>query len=461
MAERAREADLQDGNDQERTAERDSVGAMLARARRERGQEVADVAANLRIRRVYLQAIEERRYAELPGPTYAVGFVRSYAEYLHLDAEFLVERFKSEIAGLERKPSLHFPAPKPEGRVPGGALVVISVLLIALTYGGWYYANQNDLLDGLLSGEPARLATDVPDAPAGDQAAEGSLANSAGGDEASASQSAARATAEDDAGAEDRSAVRTPPPPLDRAAQAEATVQEVSQPVPGATEPGAAEADLAEAGPEESASEAGGDDAPPAEAASLSPPSEAATDVAAQPATPGTAERAPQAPGVSANSIEGDIAADGAAEPVTAVELPPAAEVTAAEDAETEIATAATETIEPGIPDAPDLPNSANQNSGRVYGVANGESRVVLTATSDSWVQVRSADANLLITRVLRAGDIYRVPDQQGLTLETGNAGGLTVTVDGRTAPPLGRSGDVLRGVSLEPQALLSGQAAQ
>ena len=458
MAERAREADLQDGNDQERTVEKDSVGAMLARARRERGQEVADVAANLRIRRVYLQAIEERRYAELPGPTYAVGFVRSYAEYLQLDAAFLVERFKSEIAGLERKPSLHFPAPKPEGRVPGGALVVISVLLIALTYGGWYYANQNDVLDGLLSGEPERLATDVPDAPAGDQAAEGPLANGAGGDEASASQSTARATAEDDSGAEDRSTVQTPLPPLDRAAQAEATVQEAPQPVPGATEPSAAESDPA--GPVESASEAGGDDAPPAEAASLSPPPEAATDVAAQPATPGTAERAPQAPGVAANSIEGDVAADGTAEPVTAAE-PPAAEATAAEDAETEIATAATETIEPGIPDAPDLPTSANQNSGRVYGVANGESRVVLTATSDSWVQVRSADANLLITRVLRAGDIYRVPDQQGLTLETGNAGGLTVTVDGRTAPPLGRSGDVLRGVSLEPQALLSGQAAQ
>ena len=94
MAERALEAELREDHEQNRQAERDSVGAMLARARRQRDQEVADVAANLRIRRVYLQAIEEGRYAELPGTTYAVGFVRSYAEYLDLDSEFLVERFQ-------------------------------------------------------------------------------------------------------------------------------------------------------------------------------------------------------------------------------------------------------------------------------------------------------------------------------------------------------------------------------
>ncbi|WP_162906688.1 helix-turn-helix domain-containing protein [Algihabitans albus] len=447
MAQRIREEEIREGDVNELKAERDSVGVLLARARRDLGQEVADVAANLRIRRVYLQAIEDGRYAELPGTTYAVGFVRSYAEYLHLDSEFLVERFKSEIAGLEGKPSLHFPAPKPEGRVPGGALVVISVLLIALTYGGWYYANQNNLLDDLLRQETDSLTAAVPDAPE-DEADTAAPAVDGSADTATpAANAGAESPAADEAEAEDQPTVRTPRPPLG------GTLGSSPQP--------------------DSRPEAGRADVPPAETATLLPPPEPAADASPEPTTGTSAEpaaetapeQALQAPGVQAGSVEPEVAAQSAAaEPVAAEDLSEsdlsAAEATDAAEVETGIATAATETMEADIPAAPDLPTEVSEGSGRVYGVANGESRVVVTATSDSWVQVRSADDNLLITRVLRAGDVYRVPDQQGLTLETGNAGGLTITVDGRTAPALGRSGDVLRGVSLEPQALLSGRAA-
>src|SRR5690606_4968773 len=42
------------------------------------------------------------------------------------------------------KQELDFPAPKPEGRLPGFALVLISLLVVALAYGGWYYWTQSD-----------------------------------------------------------------------------------------------------------------------------------------------------------------------------------------------------------------------------------------------------------------------------------------------------------------------------
>ena len=64
----------------------DHVGAFLREARETTGRTVLEVAENLRIRRVYLEAIEDGRFDELPGATYAVGFVRSYASYLRLDA---------------------------------------------------------------------------------------------------------------------------------------------------------------------------------------------------------------------------------------------------------------------------------------------------------------------------------------------------------------------------------------
>lgn len=399
---------------------RETVGILLARARQEIGQSVADVATNLRIRRVYLQAIEEGRYAELPGATYAVGFVRSYADYLGLDSEYLVERFKGEIAGMERRQQLHFPAPKPDGRIPGGALILVSLLLIGLAYGGWHFATQNALLDGLLGrgdgvpssalpdappaetspAEPAATAGTAPAQPA-PAAATAPSANEGGGftermESAAAGQDVLPAT----------DLPRTPAPPTGQTPAAGVA------PLDRAAALRALQAN--ELAPERP------DAAPPPE-----------------PAQPAIAEAAESAPSERGAAAQADAASPG------------------------DIATAATETLEPDIPAAPEVPNQTAAADGRVYGAVNADSRVTLTATADSWVQVRSADDNLLITRVLRAGDIYRVPNQDGLVLETGNAGGLRIVVDGRTAPPLGGPGDVVRGISLEPQALLSGRARQ
>lgn len=124
----------------------DHVGAFLREARETTGRTVADVAQNLRIRRVYLEAIEDGRFDELPGATYAVGFVRSYAAYLRLDAPTLVARFKEEASGIQAPQELEFPTPVPEGRFPGGLLVAVCLLVGAAAFGGWYwYQSQNGI----------------------------------------------------------------------------------------------------------------------------------------------------------------------------------------------------------------------------------------------------------------------------------------------------------------------------
>ncbi|MGH7048998.1 MAG: RodZ domain-containing protein, partial [Stellaceae bacterium] len=51
----------------------------------------------------------------------------------------------------------------------------------------------------------------------------------------------------------------------------------------------------------------------------------------------------------------------------------------------------------------------------------------------------------------------YDVPDQPGLTLRTGNAGGLAITVDGKPTAKLGALGAIRRRIVLRPQALLKG----
>ena len=93
--------------------------------------------------------------------------------------------------------------------------------------------------------------------------------------------------------------------------------------------------------------------------------------------------------------------------------------------------------------------------------VAAEGSRIVVRAKTNSWIQVRDDNANeLLLTRLLRAGDIYTVPGRSGLMLSTGNAGALEILVDGAAVPPIGGVGVVRRKVLLDADKLKAGTAA-
>lgn len=89
------------------------------------------------------------------------------------------------------------------------------------------------------------------------------------------------------------------------------------------------------------------------------------------------------------------------------------------------------------------------------------ESRIVLTAVDSVWVEVRDGGGKILISRILKKGDSFSVPDQPGMVLDTGNAGLLALMVDGKSVPPIGASGDIRRGVALDPDLLKKTAAAQ
>jgi cytoskeleton protein RodZ len=91
----------------------------------------------------------------------------------------------------------------------------------------------------------------------------------------------------------------------------------------------------------------------------------------------------------------------------------------------------------------------------------NPPGEVVIRATADSWIQIRDARQSVLLTRVLKAGESCRAPARPGLSMRTGNAGGLEITVDGVPAPPIGRKGMVRRNVALDGHALLAGNAVR
>ena len=119
------------------------VGAELRAARLRLGWRLPDVASTLRIRLPYLEAIEEGRLSDLPGNAYAVGFLRSYATMLGLDAAEVARRFRAEAQEVNRKPDLAFPAPVPQRGVPAGAVVLLGVLIAVGAYAGWYRFSGN------------------------------------------------------------------------------------------------------------------------------------------------------------------------------------------------------------------------------------------------------------------------------------------------------------------------------
>ncbi len=88
------------------------------------------------------------------------------------------------------------------------------------------------------------------------------------------------------------------------------------------------------------------------------------------------------------------------------------------------------------------------------------QSRIVLRANADAWVQVRDRTGTILLNRILHAGDTWDVPPKPNLLLTTGNAGGTDLLVDGTTMPSLGGSGAVRRDVPLDPDLLKDGKVA-
>lgn len=96
----------------EAEAERAKQTAALLRNLRDTrvlaGLSLSDVERDTRINRVYLEAIEEGRFQDIPAPVYARGFVRSYARYLGLDAEEAVAAMPDlpPPLGLEPMPGL-------------------------------------------------------------------------------------------------------------------------------------------------------------------------------------------------------------------------------------------------------------------------------------------------------------------------------------------------------------------
>ena len=128
---------------------------------------IEDAATQLRINKRYLQALEEGRIKDLPGAAYAVGFVRSYATALGLDADDAVRRFR-DMSGtaVTKSGDLVFPEPVPRRGIPTGVLAALGLALAMGGYIAWYqWSGRGERVVDAVPPLPPRLerAVETPD----------------------------------------------------------------------------------------------------------------------------------------------------------------------------------------------------------------------------------------------------------------------------------------------------------
>jgi cytoskeleton protein RodZ len=117
------------------------VGASLREARSRRKLSLAEVEAATKIRGRYLRALEAEDWDGLPGDTYARAFVRTYADYLGLDAGRLAEEVRrdrgtalpgEQLPPVDPRPRPLFrPRPRPQ-LSPRLLAALVSVALLVL-----------------------------------------------------------------------------------------------------------------------------------------------------------------------------------------------------------------------------------------------------------------------------------------------------------------------------------------
>lgn len=314
------------------SAEAARVGEELRDSRLALGLSVEEMAVRLRIRRPYLEALEEGRVADLPGAAYAVGFVRAYAVALGLDADEMVRRFRDlSGAAVTRKTNLVFPEPVPERGMPAGGVIGIGAVVAIGAYVAWFN----------WTGGGNRTVDVVPPVP----------------------------------------------PRLEAAA-----VQGRSQ-LPGQANRGEGTLPLAALPPP------GGIGAPGSNPAGANTAAQAATVPATVPAAPPPPAAAPPPP--------------------AAAPTPPPPLIA-------------------GLPDGTRVALRARPTSG-----------------DGVWLQVRDPrSGQVLLNRVLRAGEHWPVPVRDGLLMDTGKAEGLEIVVENAASPALDGIIGVRRNIALDPDRL-------
>jgi cytoskeletal protein RodZ len=160
------------------------IGAVLEKARLEKGLSLEEVEQATKIRKRYLSGLEREDYSVMPDGVYAQGFLKTYANYLGLDGEELSQRLK-DSRRPRRERGINYNVPKASGFErplisPGGLAgtekrsvstatilgIVVAVLAVAAVIGGLYFVGRGAQISGLDERDASPVSSEkAPDNP--------------------------------------------------------------------------------------------------------------------------------------------------------------------------------------------------------------------------------------------------------------------------------------------------------
>jgi cytoskeleton protein RodZ len=105
------------------------IGSSLREARERQKLELSRIEHDTRIRAKFLQALEDEQFDRMPAPAYAKGFLRTYADYLGLDAQRFVDEYNAHFAPAEEPQAAAPVRIRRPGRLRRRLLVVVPVAL--------------------------------------------------------------------------------------------------------------------------------------------------------------------------------------------------------------------------------------------------------------------------------------------------------------------------------------------
>lgn len=114
-----------------------TVGSILKKARQEKGWELSDVFAELKIQPRFLNALEEGNWAVFNSSVHAKGFLKNYAEHLGLNTDEILAFFRREYKEEPPRARLlqNFVTPLSRPRLvvtPGMVISVVTFTLVVL-----------------------------------------------------------------------------------------------------------------------------------------------------------------------------------------------------------------------------------------------------------------------------------------------------------------------------------------
>ena len=415
----------------------DQIGAELNAARLAKGIQINDLSQHLRISRHQLKSIEAGEFDALPGPTYAAGYLRSFALEVGLDPVALTQRYRALLNVEDKGPTYSFPVDTQRPQRSGAMLASILVIFAVGGYGAWYAIGKPDVLTALTGDSQPEIAV-RPQIES----------------TATEPDDLANRDAEPNRDAEQTNLAASPVPSLPDSQMPVGPEDEATS--TAATTITESTAPLATSSEIELAEDAGSAQLPVLESDLASVPAvegDTLNPVATGPTDETGADNALAAITATGTGTETgtETVADGTGERAAADGT--ATDGTAADTMTTTLAAGMTDDrLVTGTPDS-----SISSQIGT--GVAFARQRVpdmeiTLRATGASWVEIIRNNGEEVMAKLMRNGETYMIDSRDRLYLSTGNAGGLEIVFSDGTARSIGESGEILRDLLLDVDKL-------